>query len=197
MQKDALQEVANIGAAHAATALSQMVNREITMGIPSIRIIPLEQTIECVQNEPIAVGIFLRLSNELPSYVLMVLSEQSAKDLTSVLTGEADDGTGTLSEMDQSALMEIGNIMMCAFFDSLTELLGVSLIPGPPALAYDMPTAILDFILIQIGQISNDVVLFDTSVQDQQHDFHITMFLIPEPKTVQLLLAKLGVNETP
>ena len=47
VQRDALQEVANIGASHAATALSQMVNRDIRIGIPSVEVISLDNPLMC------------------------------------------------------------------------------------------------------------------------------------------------------
>ena len=42
-QLDALREVANIGAGHAATALSQMTGSTILISVPHIRVVPLEE----------------------------------------------------------------------------------------------------------------------------------------------------------
>ena len=39
LQLDALREVANIGAGHAATALSQMTNRTIMISVPEVNIL--------------------------------------------------------------------------------------------------------------------------------------------------------------
>src|SRR3989449_3125985 len=41
LQIDALREVANIGAGHAATALSQLTNRKIMISVPQINIVRL------------------------------------------------------------------------------------------------------------------------------------------------------------
>jgi chemotaxis protein CheC len=38
LQLDALREVANIGAGHAATALSQMTNRTIMIAVPEVNV---------------------------------------------------------------------------------------------------------------------------------------------------------------
>jgi hypothetical protein len=43
MQVDALREVANIGAGHAATALSQMTGQTIMISVPQINVAPLEE----------------------------------------------------------------------------------------------------------------------------------------------------------
>ena len=196
LQKDALQEVANIGVAHAATALSKMVNKEIDMGIPHVDLIPLEQTIDCVKNEEVVVAVFLKISNELPCYSLLLISKESAFALSDALMGNTPDPSKqTLSEMDESALKEVGNVMMCAFFDSLAELLQITLIPGPPAFAYDMPAAVLDYVLIQIGQVADQVLVFNTDVKtSKDQDFNINIFLVPEPQSIQIILNKLGMN---
>lgn len=41
LQFDALKEVANIGAGHAATALSQMTNKKIMISVPEVTVTPL------------------------------------------------------------------------------------------------------------------------------------------------------------
>ena len=196
LQKDALQEVANIGVAHAATALSKMVNKEIDMGIPHVDLIPLEKTIDCVKNEEVVVAVFLKISNELPCYSLLLISKESAFALSDALMGNIPDPSKQLlSEMDESALKEVGNVMMCAFFDSLAELLQITLIPGPPAFAYDMPAAVLDYVLIQIGQVADQVLVFNTDVKtSKDQDFNINIFLVPEPQSIQIILNKLGMN---
>ena len=78
IQKDAMQEVANIGAGHASTVLSQMINRNIQMGIPKVEIVPLEKVNEYVKDEPVVVGIFLKISDEIPSYVVLLIPRDSA-----------------------------------------------------------------------------------------------------------------------
>jgi len=195
-QRDELQEVANIGVSHAATALSQMVNKQIQIGIPRIELIPLEKTIECVKSEEIIVGIFLKISNEIPSYSLLLLSQKSAFTLTDMLLGQpSDPKKQTITEMDQSALKEVGNIMICAFFDSVAELLGTTIVPGPPSLAYDMPAAVLDYVLIQIGNVADQVLVFDTNVKtDKEETFDIQLFLIPEPKSITTILEKIDMS---
>lgn len=195
-QKDALQELANIGAAHAATALSQMIQKTIEMGIPQIEVIPLEKTINYVLDEEIAVAVFLKISDTLPTYSLLLLSFDTAKILGNQLLDQSENQQNSkLTEMEESALNEVGNVMMCAFFDSIAELLNITLIPGPPSLACDMPSAILDYLLIQIGEMSNQVFVFETDLTiEQQQNLKINLFLIPEPKSITTILEKLGMK---
>src|SRR5437879_12152850 len=50
LQLDALKEVANIGAGHAATALSQLTNRRVMISVPEINIARLEEVPELLGN---------------------------------------------------------------------------------------------------------------------------------------------------
>jgi len=195
-QKDALQEMANIGAGNASTALSQMLQREIKMGIPKTEVIPIEEVSTRVESEKIVVGIYLRISDEIPSYVMLLIPRDSAFAISNMLLGEEENKSKeVLSEMDRSALNEVGNVMICAFFDSLSELFGMSIIPGPPKLAYDIPAAVIDYILIQIGQVANQVLFFNVDLKEEkQENFQIQMYLMPEPKSIDIILEKLGMK---
>lgn len=195
-QKDGLQELANIGAGHASTALSQMINREVKMGIPHVEVIPLSDAGTYIQHERVVVGIFLKISDEIPSYVMMMIPRGSAFALSDLLLGQQDQkGERILSEMDSSALSEVANVMICSFFDSISELLGMSVVPGPPHLAYDIPQAVLDYVLIQIGEISNEIFLFNVDLQEEkEQNFKIHMFLLPEPNSVNVLLERMGLK---
>jgi chemotaxis protein CheC len=195
-QKDALQEVANIGAAHAATALSKMTNREIQMGIPKVEVIPIEKTVENVMDEEVITGVFLKIEDGIPLNILLLSSIESSISLSNMLMGKNPEETKDyLDEMDQSAMKEVGNVIMCAFFDSLSELLNISLIPGPPNLAYDMPAAVLDYVLIQLGEVANEAVVFSCDVKEEQgSNFKLDLFLLPSPNSVKIMLEKLGMN---
>ena len=196
-QKDGLQELANIGAGHASTALSQMINREVKMGIPHVEVIPLGEAGSYIEHEQVVVGIFLKISDEIPSYVMMLIPRESAFALSDLLLGsQQQSGERVLSEMDTSALSEVANVMICSFFDSISALLGMSVVPGPPHLAYDIPEAVLDYVLIQIGEVSNDVFLFNVDLQEEkENNFEIHMFLLPEPDSVNTLLKRMGLKQ--
>jgi chemotaxis protein CheC len=196
-QRDALQEIANIGASHAATALSQMVGQPIRIGIPSVDVIPLEKTIDCVRDHEVVAGVLLQITDTLSISTLLLISQESALSLSHLLLGESQEtDQQALSEMEQSALMEVGNVMMSSFFDSLSELLGLSIIPGPPSLAYDMPAAVMDYVLIQLGEVAETVVVFNCEIKGEQGEsFDVNLFLLPKPESVRIILDTLGVKE--
>ncbi|MEM0492969.1 MAG: chemotaxis protein CheC [Candidatus Thermoplasmatota archaeon] len=195
MQRDALQEVANIGASHAATALSKLVQRDIKIMIPRVEVTSFEKITEAYRNEETIIAILLKISNEIPSYALLLLTRRSAFNLADILLQQkSEQNKIELTDIERSALEEVGNITMCAFFDSLAELLHIPIVPGPPALAYDIPSAVMDYIFIKIGEIADKIFVFDTVVQDEKDEsFAISLLLVPEPKSINTILEKLGM----
>jgi len=196
LQLDSLQEVVNIGASHAATALSKMVYKYIKIGIPIIDVMQLEKTMDSLKEKDVSFGIYIKIENTLPIYCLLLISEKDAYSLINLLFNEIPMKSDEyLSDMYKSALQEVGNIMICSFLDSIAELLQISLTSGPPYITYDEPTAIFDYILIELGKISDEIVMFNIDLQcDEETPFDISMFLLPEPETIQLILDKVKIE---
>ncbi|QYZ80243.1 chemotaxis protein CheC [Methanofollis formosanus] len=182
IQADALGELGNIGAAHAATTLSQMLMSDIEMDVPSVDIIDIAQFYQCVGDEKVALVVF-RIDGgvEGEGFVVMMMPLPSAMRMTNTMLG-MDDMDREINEMDQSAIIEIGNIMVSAFLDATATLLGIVMLPSPPALCIDMAHAGMEALIAEVAMETNDVVIFRTNLTCGQHaiDGTILMFLTPE-----------------
>src|SRR5512147_2246109 len=88
LQIDALKEVENIGAGHAATALSQMTNRRIMISVPKIQVTRLEDTADLLgdPNEVVA-AVLLHMLGDLTGRTLLVFPEDAAKHVCDLLLG--------------------------------------------------------------------------------------------------------------
>src|SRR3954451_4696637 len=119
-QLDALREVANIGAGHAATALSQMIGETIMISVPMINIARLEDVPPQVAgpDEPVA-AVLMQMLGDLTGRTLLVFPRRTAHRLASLLQRRPTDGpdadTKEFTEMDQSAIKEAGNILSSAY----------------------------------------------------------------------------------
>src|SRR3954447_16050296 len=85
-QLDALREVANIGAGHAATALSQMVGETIMISVPLITVARLEDVSPDVAgpDEPVA-AVLMHMLGDLTGRTLLVFPKPTASRLSSIL----------------------------------------------------------------------------------------------------------------
>ena len=196
MQLDALREIGNVGAGNSATALSQIIQRKIDMSVPQVSILPLADVSDVVGGPDVMVaGVYLRVFGPAPGSILFLLPRESAFALVDMLMGREYGHTETLSAMDESALMEIGNILAGAYLNALSFFTNLTLLPSIPALAMDMAGAILSVILIQLGQMGDHALVIETEFSSEVEGVKGHFFLIPDPGSLSIILSAIGVKE--
>jgi chemotaxis protein CheC len=191
VQADAIQELGNIGAAHAATTLSQMLGSTIEMSVPAIKVIDLSQLGNYMGEESAAMVVF-ELQGDIPhgGYVLFYITRESAVRMTNTMLGMTEINR-PLSEMDESALLEVGNIMVSAFLDATAELLGFVMLPSPPALTIDMAHAAMQSLIAQMQEETNEVLLFSTELTCEEFKIDGDIIMMPERSTLEKIIALL------
>ncbi len=191
IQADAIQELGNIGAAHAATTLSQMLGSTIEMSVPAIKVVDLAQ-LGTYMGEESAAMVAFELQGDIPhgGYVLFYITRESAVRMTNTMLGLTDLAR-PLNEMDESALIEVGNIMVSAFLDATAELLGFIMLPSPPALTIDMAHAAMQSLIAQMQEETNEVLLFSTELTCEEHKIDSDIIMMPERSTLEKIIALL------
>ncbi len=184
VQADAIQELGNIGAAHAATTLSQMLGSTVHMSVPAIKAIDIADLGNYMGEESAAMVAF-ELQGEIQhgGYIIFYISKESAIRLTNTMLGMTDMDR-TMNEMDESALIEVGNIMVSAFLDATAELLGFIMLPSPPALSLDMAHAAMASLIAQMGEDIDEVLLFSTELVCEEHKIDSDIIMFPETATL-------------
>jgi chemotaxis protein CheC len=195
MQLDALREIGNVGAGNSATALSQIINRKIEMNVPEVAIVPLNEVPDLVGGaEAMVAGVFLRVYGKAPGSVLFFLPKDSAFYLVDTLMGREHGSTDNLDFMDESALMEIGNILAGAYLNALAHFTKLTLLPSIPALAIDMAGAILSVVLVQLGQMGDHALVIETEFLSEDDGIRGHFFLVPDPGSLETILSAVGVR---
>jgi len=185
VQADAIQELGNIGAAHAATTLSQMLSSTVSMSVPAIKAVDLSELGDHIGDESAAMVVF-ELQGEIPhgGFIIFYITRESAMRLTNTMLGMTDMDR-EFNEMDQSALLEVGNIMVSAFLDATAELLGFIMLPSPPALSIDMAHAAMESLIAQLGEEVDEVLLFSTELICEEHKIDSDIIMLPEISTLK------------
>ena len=176
-QSDALKEVGNIGIGHATTSLSQMVNKQVGISLPELKLIPLVLVPTLVQNEETVVGIILELKGDAKGFLLLLLSKPTAKFFIRLVIGEADE-TKEFDEMEISVLKELGNIMGGTYISALSNFLSISIGLSPPSEIYDMSDAIINQVVCLLSPDVEDVLFLKTQfdINSQKIDGKILIF---------------------
>ena len=164
LQLDALREVANIGAGHAATALSQMTNRTIMIAVPEVNVRPLEDVTELVGSaETVIAAVMMHMMGDLTGRTLVLFPEGSARTLCDILLRREPGTTGEFSAMEQSGLKEAGNILASAYLNALSDFMGMMLVPSVPSLVVDLSGAVLTTAYLNFAHDRDFVFCVDTS----------------------------------
>lgn len=193
-QLDVLKEIGNIGAGHAATALSQLISEPITMTVPNVSVVSLAQVSEILGGaEQVVVGIYMRMFGDVPGKIIFVFTEEEAMTLAGMLTGK-NDKSQAFNDYEKSALKEIGNIMTGAYLYALTKLTGYNVLSSVPILANDMVGAILNTALLEFGIIGDYALFIQTQFSLTQRKINGHFFLVPDPGALDVLLNALGVE---
>jgi len=181
-QKDALRELGNIGASHAATTLSTMLNTPIMLNVPEISIVDLRAINEQIEQGLAAMVVFTMEGQMAKAgYVILHVPQESVIQMTSIMLGLPIEPDRPLNEMDESAINEIGNIMVSAFLDGTAELLGIIMLPSPPRTIFDYPKNVFDLVIKESNILYDNVVFFKTELICDEHELSLNIFMLPNP----------------
>jgi chemotaxis protein CheC len=191
IQIDALREVANIGAGHAATALSQMTGSTIMISVPTITVAPLEEVPPKVAapEEPVA-AVLMNMLGDLTGRTLLVFPQVTAQRLSELMLRRPAGSSTGLGELERSAVKEAGNILSGAYMNALSDFMGLVLLPSPPSLAVDMSTAILTTTYLEFGADKDYVFCVENEFQMVDFNERLRGFflLLPDVASLQAIL---------
>ncbi len=164
LQLDALREVANIGAGHAATALSQMTNRRIMIAVPEVNVRALEEVTDLVgAADEVIAAVLMHMMGDLTGRTLVLFPESSARTLCDILLHRTPGSTSGFGDMEQSGLKEAGNILASAYLNALSDFMGMMLVPSVPSLVVDLSAAVLTTTYLNFGHDRDFVFCVETT----------------------------------
>ncbi|MEJ2367076.1 MAG: chemotaxis protein CheC [Acidobacteriota bacterium] len=185
---DALKEVSNVGAGHAVTALHQMTQRTIMLEVPQVRLVPFSKVSDALGGpEEEVLGLFIRVFGDSRGNMLAVMPRKAADHLIQILFN-GKEGRRALGEMEISALKEVGNIIGSAYLSAVSGILNISLIPSIPAFSMDMAQAVVDLLLIELAEVSNEALVIQTEFRSRDGRFQGHLFLLPDPGSIDTML---------
>ena len=194
VQLDALREVANIGAGHAATALSQMTGSTIMISVPTITIAKLEDVPPQISGpeEPVA-AVLMHMMGDLTGRTLLVFPQATAVRLSELMLRRPAGSSTELGELEQSAIKEAGNILSGAYMNALSDFLGMLLLPSPPSLVIDMSAAVLTSAFGEFSPDPDAILCVESEFMLTESNQALRGFflLLPDPASLQVMLRAL------
>jgi len=191
---DVLQEIGNIGAGNATTALAKMINKKVDMNVPKVKILDFKDvgdTLGGAENE--VVGILFNVIGDINGLMMYVLNVDSAHSLINVLMGKDLENREEFSDMEFSALKEVGNILASSYLSSLATLMKLKIKIMAPQIAIDMAGAILSVPAIEFGKIDDRVLFIESGITDGAEAVEGYFILVSDINSFKVILGSLGV----
>jgi chemotaxis protein CheC len=185
-----LLELGSIGAGHAATSLSDVLQEPVSISVPRIHTLKphLLPGFYDLRDRP-TTAIYLRLAETYGMDILLTFEETEARKIAAMM-----NMCGSLAELDPametSALQELGNILIGSFLTSISDFIGLTLLPTTPETVTDGFDAILDNFLIKQSMDSENALIFETRFMRNGTDAKCILILFPTQELKSLLVEK-------
>lgn len=196
LELDTLREIGSIGTGNAATALSQMMSREVRITLPEVRIMGYNEAIEWIGGpEEVTAGVLVKMSGDVGGIMLSVQKLELVNVVLETMLGTSISSYEGLGELERSAMVEIGNIMISTFINALSGLADLNIKLTVPAFAVDMQGAILAVPMAEYGGMSDYLMAIGGNFVCQGKVVPCHVILSPDLRSLDFLLRKLGVSD--
>ena len=197
---DGFDRMAEQGAEEVARTATTLTGIETHVEIRQLNFVSLEAIPAAVADERL-VGVAFEFEGTPSGYLLFLFDEASAHQIVDAMVpmdvDEEGDGFG---EMGESAIKELGNIMASGFLDGWANVLDTTIDHSPPEFIHDIGAAVVDPIIIQLGETQEFAFVFDTQVVADGREFDCEIYAIPDERDLERALNDLDVDrieETP
>ena len=195
MEIDTLKEVGSIGTGNAATALSSLIGQQVRIQVPEVRIMGYNEAIEWIGGpEEITAGVLVKMSGQINGIMLSVQQLDFVNLVLESMLGRSVENYYGLHEMETSALIEIGNIMISTFINALSTLAEIDISLTVPAFTVDMQGAIMTVPMAEYGGQSDYIMTIGGNFVCGGKVVPCRLLLSPDIRSLNVLLRKLGVD---
>jgi len=123
LEQDAIAEIANMGVSRAAASLRQMLDEQILLSVPAVRIVSRQTAAALVQNGSAKlVAVQQNFEGPFSGKALLIFPEASSLELVRTVVGD-EHSLEDVIDLEQEALAEIGNIILNACLATIANVL--------------------------------------------------------------------------
>jgi chemotaxis protein CheC len=184
----ALQKVASEGAVRAGRALSEIMNHEISIFAPEVRMGTRSDACDAVGGEEaLVLGAYLGVTGEINAHVMLLFPVERALECVDLMLLQAPGTTTGLDEMAASAIGELGNIIGSAFVNALGDHTNLVLHPTPPTIVNDIAIALVESVYAEILSLGGEVTMIDTVFKDARGQTAGLLMIAPDSVGLNVL----------
>ena len=194
LELDTLREIGSIGTGNAANALSSMLGCKVTIEVPEVKIMGYNEAIDWIGGpENVTAGVLARLEGEINGIILSIQHMEFINLVLQHMIGNGVEDYQYLTELEISALLEVGNIMISAFANAMAGLTDMKIRLTVPAFAVNMQGAIIAVPMAEFGGQSDYIMTIGADFICNGRKVPCRILLSPDVRSLNFLLKKLGV----
>lgn len=192
-EMDVIREIASIGTGSAATSLASMLGQQVRMTIPEINILGYNDTIDKLGDpeEGIA-AVLTRMSGEMEGIMLFLLRLDFINEVLRTMMGQEVEDYESLTEMEMSALTEVGNIIISSYANAVSTLSGITIELSVPSVAVNMLGGILSVPMAEFGYVTDKLLLIDGQLLVDDRKLNSTILMMPDIESLNKMMKRLG-----
>ena len=193
---DALREVANIGAGHAATALSTLTATRIMISVPMVNIVPPGDFVPELAPGVEIVAVQMGMLGDITGQTVFLLAVPAGLRLAERMLRRRRDTSPNLGKLEQSALNEAGNILAGAYLTALSEFLRMRLLLSPPRLTTGETGIALSSLGDHSPRVESPILCVETEffLDEPAENLHGFFLLVPDPKSFDAIFRAVRVE---
>lgn len=188
---EVFNKVSKEGSRQVADSLSQMSGMDAGIEVAKINVLHMDDVKTHLGKEK-SVGIFVELTEAPYGYVLFLLDPADSKQLAqSMIPGDSGSDSG-FSDMERSAIQEIGNIMTSGYIDGWANVLDTTINMGTPTFSYGPSHKIIE----QMGGWPDEEIVFvlDSQITTSEADVDLTVYTFPQVRDLVELVQEIDVD---
>lgn len=192
---DVFREIGSIGTGHAATALSSTLSTKITMSLPEVNIMGYDQAVTSLggAEKPVS-AVLVNMSGEISGMMLYLMDLSLIKLILEKFGLPIIEDYSQIDEMTTSAATEIANIIISSYANALSQLSNVSINLSVPSISVNMLGGIMSVPMIEYGYVTDKIMMVGGKFIYEGKILSSNLIMLPDIKSLNFLLHKLGVD---
>jgi len=187
-QLDQLKEIMNIGASHASTALSQMVNHKVDLTVPKAFVDEIQNIGNFIENKDQEVtAALLRIFGDASGVMFFMFAGGDESKLAELLVGDISNESEK-KELQNSAIKEVGNVLAGASLTAFSKFLDMNLLHSVSNIANDTIDAIINSIVAEIGKTSGVALVFEVDFDIKEAGISTKFLFFIDPGATEKIL---------
>ena len=200
-QLGAIRGIGYIGAGNAARSMSELLGSPVKIDVPKVELVSIYD-LDSYYDDPDAsyTAVLTASDNTDPFNFMLLVKEHEVERLVGLLVskqfGMVMDVASLSQEIVDSALGEIGNILLGSFLNAVNGVLGVTSRTTTPSVTHDMLASILSIVSAMFGQYGDIALVTKSSLTvgtgENADSLDANILIACEPQALETLLGKLG-----